>query len=249
MTYKEIYDNLAADTEKINIKKNYLLPKAIREFKKETVFPAWRWYEYKIPATRNTYIIFFYAESRNFIEKPECDYFCVHYEDKKRLVIKACAMGYKPEERPLTLIRVVRVYTSHFFERYNERFLKNNFIGSTDVACRYFSRNKNEIPIEINEKINKNLKKHGESANFGSKIRDGFCFMRSAAQNVSNKEVCENDRLEAVMFMYVTFMNESGMEDSQLSEISKNVNDTWCRCINVFQEEQSNGKIELSLES
>lgn len=247
MTYKEIYDNLAADSEKINIKKNYLLPKAIREFKKETVFPAWRWYEYKIPATMNTYIIFFYVESRNFIDKPECDCFCVHFEDKKRFVIKVDAIGYKQEGNPLSLIRLIRVYTSHFFDRYNERLLKDNSIGSTDVACRYFSRNKKEIPIEINEEINKNLKKHGESANYGSKIRDGFCFMRSAVQNVSNRGGDKNDRLEAVMFMYTTFMNEAGMEVSQLSAIGRKVNDEWSRCIKLLQEEASNGEIELTL--
>lgn len=247
MTCKEIYDNLAADIEKINIKKNYLWSRAISKFKKERIFPAWTWYEYTIPATRNTYIIFFYAESRNFIEKPEWDYFCVHYEDKKRFVIKACTMGYKQEENPLSLIRVVRVYTRHFFDKYNERLLKDNSIGSTDVACRYFSRNKKEFPIEINEEINRNLKKHGESANYGSKIRDGFCFMRSGVQNVNNRGGDKNDGLKAVMFMYMTFMNEAGMEGSQLSAIDRKVSDEYSRCIKLLQEETCNGEIELTL--
>ena len=35
MTYKEMYDNLAADLEKIKIKKEYLLPRAVKELKKE----------------------------------------------------------------------------------------------------------------------------------------------------------------------------------------------------------------------
>ena len=35
MTYKEMYDNLAADLEKVKIKEEYLLPRAVKEFRKE----------------------------------------------------------------------------------------------------------------------------------------------------------------------------------------------------------------------
>lgn len=43
MTYKEIYDNLAAEIEIIKIKKNYLWSREISKFKKERIFPAWKW--------------------------------------------------------------------------------------------------------------------------------------------------------------------------------------------------------------
>ena len=39
MTYKEMYDHLSKDLNKIRIKKDCLLPKAIKEFKKEKRFP------------------------------------------------------------------------------------------------------------------------------------------------------------------------------------------------------------------
>lgn len=35
MTYKEMYDHLAADKQKVEIKKEYLLPKAVKAFKKK----------------------------------------------------------------------------------------------------------------------------------------------------------------------------------------------------------------------
>lgn len=59
MTYKEMYDNLSKDLKKVKIREDYFLPKAIKEFKKERRFPAWRWYEYTVPASQNKYIIFF----------------------------------------------------------------------------------------------------------------------------------------------------------------------------------------------
>ena len=76
MTYKEMVDHLASDREKLQIKKDILRPKAIRELKKEKKFPAWRCYEYTVPATRNLYVIFFYAASRAFVENPIVDSFC-----------------------------------------------------------------------------------------------------------------------------------------------------------------------------
>ena len=56
MTYKEMYDNLSKDLKKVKIREDYFLPKAIKEFKKERRFPAWRWYEYTVPASQNKYI-------------------------------------------------------------------------------------------------------------------------------------------------------------------------------------------------
>ena len=69
--YKEMYDHLAADKQKVDIKKEYLLPKAIKAFRIASRFPAWELYEYKIPATNNQYIIYFYAESRTRADKPD----------------------------------------------------------------------------------------------------------------------------------------------------------------------------------
>ena len=58
MTYREMYDHLAADKYKVDIKQEYLRPKAIKAFRKTSRFPAWELYEYKIPATNNQYIIY-----------------------------------------------------------------------------------------------------------------------------------------------------------------------------------------------
>ena len=52
MTYREMYDHLAADKYKVDIKQEYLRPKAIKAFRKTSRFPAWELYEYKIPATK-----------------------------------------------------------------------------------------------------------------------------------------------------------------------------------------------------
>ena len=110
-----MYDCLAADFDKVKLKKEYLLPRVIREFKKEMKFPAWKWYEYIIPLTGNKYIIFFHVENRFSIERPKVDHFCVAYDDNSRCVIKVGVRPYLPKGGKLMALREIQVYTSHFF--------------------------------------------------------------------------------------------------------------------------------------
>ena len=86
MTYKEMYDHLAADLGKVEYRKAYYLPKAVREFRKAIKFPVWKWYEYKVPSTNNKYVIFYYAENADFVEKPTTGYFVDVFFDKQRYV-------------------------------------------------------------------------------------------------------------------------------------------------------------------
>ncbi len=250
MTYKEMYDHLASDCKKVKIKEEYLLPKAIREFKKERTFPAWRWYEYTIPSTKNKYIIFFYATNRTCIEKPVVDSFLILFDGEKRFVIQWSATVYQhTEDSPLSLIRQIHAYSSHFLERYNQRILKNKSLNSNDIACIYLSRNKVGMPITMNTKINKHLEKYGEDAKYGYRVRDGFCFACSAVEGIMSEDGdrCK-DKVDAMLILYTTFMNESDMADTQLAAIDKEHYDTWMRCVKNFQKEAKDGVITLTLE-
>ena len=246
-----MYDHLANDLKKVQIRQEYLRPKAIREFKKEKRFPSWRWYEYTIPATNNKYIIFFYVESRMHIEKPLVDSFSVIFDGNKRFVLQWLAGGYKhTEESPLSVIRQIHAYSSHFLERYNERVLKDKSLNANDIACRYLSKNKVGVPIVMNEEINKRLTKYGEGAKYGFRVRDGFCFAQSAVEGVISEDGdrCK-DKIDAMLVLYTTFMNESDMKETQLAAINKEYDTTWLRCIEVFQKEaKEDGTISLKLE-
>ena len=87
MTYKEMYDHLAADKQKVDIKKEYLRSKAVRALKKRMKFPAWELYEYTIPSTNNKYVIYFYAENRACSEKPEVGSFGIAYTGNTDLLL------------------------------------------------------------------------------------------------------------------------------------------------------------------
>ncbi len=249
MTYKEMYDNLAADYKKIKIKQDYLLPKAVKAFRKVTRFPAWQLFEYKIPATNNSYIIYFYAESRYCIEKPKVDFFCILFNENQRFVIKWDARPYQhtTDSKPI-MLRQIHAYTSHFLSRYNERFLKNKNLTSNEVACRYFSRNyvnKNPVPIKITENISRRCEEYGELCKQGFRVEDGFCLMQAIVQGEFYEDK-KKDEVDAMFLLYKTFLSASELSDEQKNAIDKECMESWIRGME-FYEQNSSLTLQLSL--
>jgi hypothetical protein len=244
-----MYDHLLADKQKVDIKKEYLLPKAIKAFRKASRFPAWELYEYKIPATNNKYIIYFYAETRTRMEKPEVGSFCILFNEKQRFVIQGGVSQYKhTPDSSLVLIRQIHAYTSHFLQRYNERILKDESLTSNEVAARYLSRNNAAImPLEQNENINRNHELYGETGQYAYRVRDGICFARTGIQGKSNEDRL-NDKIDAGFILYTTFMNESEMTDGQRSAISKEHREKWTQIASDFLKEAKDGVVTLTLE-
>lgn len=250
MTFKEMYDHLADDLEKIKFRKNTLRSKAIREFRKQCIFPAWKWYDYTIPATNNKYVIFFYAESRKDISSPKEDYYCIYYNDNKRFILQWCASCYKhTEDSPIQLLRQIHAYTCHFFERYNERIWKKQAPGlsNTEIICRYLSRNKESMPIRMNARINKRIKEYGDEAKYGYRVKDGFCFAKSWIEGVDAEGDRSKDRVDASLVLFTTFMNESDMADTQIEAINEDHITYWAECMRQMQKESKDGVLELTL--
>lgn len=251
MTYKEMYGHLEKDSVKVKIRENYFLSKAIKEFKKESRFPAYRWYEYTVPESKNKYIIFYYAESWTQIKQPKVGSFCIVYDDKcNRYVVRWGGRVYKQHiDSPLSLIREIQVYTPHFFNRYKERGLKDMSLSINEVVCMYLSRNGEGVPIEMNEEINRHLDKYGPGAKYGYRVRDGFCFVSSDIQ-ITRSEDGDNykDKHEAIYVIYRTFMNESNMKENQLLAIDRKHKDIWQQSIEDFRREAVNGVVDLVLE-
>lgn len=249
MTYKEMYDHLAIDKQKVDIKKEYLLPKAIKALKKAKKFPACEYFDYKIPTTNNQYIIFFYAQNNKQVEKPEVGSFCIVFAENKRYIIRWIAGGYKhtPESK-IILLRQIHAYTSHFFQRYNERFLKKNNLSSNEIICRFFGRNKDIMPIKINEGINRNIEKYGENGMQGFRVRDGFCFTQTAIEGkFDSNGNREKDEVDAMLILYKTYMPESIMELTQQTAIEKVYYNTWDNFFNDLQKESESESITLTL--
>lgn len=250
MKCKEMYDHLAADWKKVEYRKEYFKPKAIKELRKATKFPAWKWYEYETPQTRNKYVIFYYAENQNFIENPLTNSFVDIFFDKQRFVVKWGTSPYKhTPESPIKPLRILNVYSSHFLSRYNERFLKDDTLSSNDVACHYLSRNDISMPIEITEEINSNIDQYGEGGKEGFVVKDGLCFAQTGFEGLqSNDGNRNNDIIDAKIIIYTTFIPKSMMTEGQRSAVEKEHIEKWFQAYWEFMKEAKGGTLKLRLE-
>jgi len=250
MTFKEVYDHLANDLEKVEYRKKYYLPKAIKEFRKARQFPVWKWYEYETPHSKNKHIIYYYAEDWNSIENPKVGFFADVFFDRKRCIIRLGVSGYKhTPESPIILLRQIQVYSSHFLQRYNERYLKDKSLKSNDLVCRFLARNDIAMPIEITEDINRNIEQYGEGGKEGFIVNDGLCFAQTRLDVNSSEDGDRNkDKVNAVAILYTTFIPRYMMTEGQLFAIEKEHWEKWSQAYLNFLNEATDGTLTLRLE-
>ena len=143
-------------------------------------------------------------------------------------------MGYKHTPKcESVMLPQLHLYTSHFLQRYNERCLHNSNLTPNKIAGLYLLRNIHHmVPIEINEKINKNIDKHGDYNKHGVYVPDGFCFTKAALQYKPSEDgIKEHDEVFAVMYLYTTFVSNSELSDTQKEAIDKEHWDVLRQCI------------------
>ena len=198
MNLHEVYDTLMEEMPKLDWKRESLHSKAIKEMERSMCFQCL--YDYKIPSSNNQYIIYFY---RTHLFAPvQSGYLCILYDGSKRFVIK-----WTDWRSP-----AIHVFTSHFLQRYKERFLKQPEMTANEVAVMFLSRNSEMKPMAVDERINKHIEKYGEFAGEGFLVPDGFCF------KLSGKETLEGKAPVGISF-FTTFMPLSEMSDTQREAI------------------------------
>jgi hypothetical protein len=105
------------------------------------------------------------------------------------------------------------ILTSHFLQRYKERFLKEPELTANEVAVRFLARNRSLKPMAIDERLNKRIEEYGEYAGEGFLVQDGFCF------KLSGEEKMEGDDQPIRISFFTTFMPLSGMSTTQREAI------------------------------
>ena len=200
MNLHEVWACLTKEMPKMAWKRDALFPKTAKAFRRDGVFPAWKMYEYKLPSSNNQYIIYFYKEH------PFADilggFLLTMFDGPKRYAIK-----WTEADVPNIL-----VLTSHFLQRYKERFLKQPDLSANEVAVRYLSRNTTLRTMPINERINKHIGKYGEYAGEGYLVQDGFCFKLSGEEQKEGETTIK-------ISMFTTFLPFSDLSESQLEAI------------------------------
>lgn len=172
MNLHQVYADLTGELKKLDWKRDTLLKKAVAALRKSEVYPACVTYEYQMQASKNQYVIYFYCEYP--LANIQGGYLCILFDGNKRYVILT-GMGNVPE---------ILILTSHFLQRYKERFLKQPEMSANEVAARFLSRNRSLRVMPVDERLNKRIEEYGEFAGEGFLGQDGFCFKLSGEETI-----------------------------------------------------------------
>ena len=228
MSYKEIYDCLETDMPKLDYQREKLLPKISKAFQAENQFPNYKWVEYK-PSSGTQYLILYCAQNSLEIDDPRVRYCALVWNGNYRYVVTWMMSDYKhPTMNTFEKTPMIYAYTKHFFEQYNNRFLKNPMLSANDVVCRFLMRNYTYTPIEVNKKINRNIEYKDNSYKRGFCIRDGVCFTRFDIDGeFPDIDEIGNDKVYALCFVFTTYMNQDEMSQEQNEAIEKENQKSW----------------------
>ena len=200
MNLHQVYADLTGELKKLDWKRDALLKKAVAALRKSEEYPACVTYDYQMQASKNQYVIYFYCEYP--LADIQGGYLCILFDGNKRYVIQT-GMGNVPE---------ILILTSHFLQRYKERFLKQPEMSANEVAARFLARNRSLRVMPVDERINKRIEEYGEFAGEGFLGQDGFCF------KLSGEETIEGEDPIRISF-FTTFMPLSEMSESQRDAI------------------------------
>ena len=125
MNLHEVYSDLMGEMSKLDWKRDALLRKAVNVLRRSEEFPVSVMYDYQIQTSKNQYIIYFYREHP--LAPVLSGYLCVLFDDSKRYIIQWTNTGI-PE---------ILILTSHFLQRYKERFLRQQELSANEVAVRF----------------------------------------------------------------------------------------------------------------
>lgn len=200
MNLHEVYNDLMGEMSKLEWKRDALIRKALAAMKKSDEYPAYAMYDYQIQASKNQYIIYFHLDHP--FAPISGGYLSVLFDGSKRYI-----MQWATRDVPEIL-----VLTSHFLQRYKERFLKQPELSANEVAVRFLSRNRKLRPVPVDERISKRIEEYGEFAGEGFLAADGFCF------KLSGEETIEAEDTIRISF-FTTFMPLSEMSYSQRDAI------------------------------
>lgn len=214
--------DVCSELEHDSIKVNYMLSRykkqAVKYFKGCITFPAWVYYVYTTSDTLNTYILYFHASSKEEINNPESGHFAF-LDLKEKTIMRTYPLNFTDGRR-----RVLQEFRYHFFDRYRERALKNNQLSLAETACRFFTKDARAgILLDINENVQKSLKKYSEHAKNVILFPSGIGLGQTANlyEGVMKGDELPPDAKLMTWFYMSTFVSTEMLFENQKDELSQ----------------------------
>ena len=220
MTNLEVYNELTSELPKLKIRANTLMSKVVKEFRKIRLFPAWQCYEYIHQESKNKYLISFYSGTAKQVDNPEIDYIGLSYDTDGKVVIKWDEWCYSEDlTKGYCFIKSIGYFRGHFFSRYRERVWPNDSINPDELVCRFFTRNKRTIPIQLNDEIKQGYEKYGPFQ-YGMDVPDGICLTDQYYEGGDISMTDDNSNIVYVV-IYRTIISKSLLREGQANAIKQ----------------------------
>ncbi|MBR5918373.1 MAG: hypothetical protein IKZ83_00500, partial [Prevotella sp.] len=94
-----------------------------------------------------------------------------------------------------------------------------------------------------------NIEQYGEGATEGFIVNDGLCFTHTKLQGLQSEDGnMNNDKIDAKIIVYTTFITKSMMTDGQRSAVEKEHIEKWFQANWEILKESKGGTLKLRLE-
>ena len=204
MTYEQIYREISHDfRDVLNYYERTIKPKVCKSAQKSKLYP-WRKFDfYTHPKSRNNYVYFSIVKKHSLWKDPEPTLFC-EYEGKGGKEIITAAIW--KDRRTFQPTLMLSVFQPHFFQRYMERFLKNNELEYDKIAI-FLARNAGALQISSEAVSAKELLKDEPGYNNAALLNlDGLCLGKVSRENPN-------------IYIYKTFIPFDELFDKQNEKV------------------------------
>jgi len=225
----EAYENLAKDKDRVKYAYQKLRTKVENHIHKERKFPFWRMKEFTSRDTNNKYLLFVYVDERGEIQDILSNSFALMANRDGKSYIEFGCMPYPDPDGGYRAVRMLKVYDTHFAQRYKERILRDPNLSADEAMCRYITRNGNkEYPITLNADIQKRFEEYDTL--YALKSPDGLCFMTMYA-GIVNEEPLIAGFPDVLYYEYRTIIPWSQLAPIQQEALKKESTDSWFKLV------------------
>ena len=214
MTPVDIFNNYLQDRTKVYywIEKNK--PKVMKGFSKILSFPKYYIEDYKHTVSGVDYLLLYYQQKPKSDLQTDFIATC-SLENKKYFIAFRFCTDINKKEKTCKAVAKIDLFNGHFFERFKERYLKNDNMSIKDVIGKYFSHLTTLNYLEINDEIiNDWNTKYGEfSTVFYTNL--GICFGNNSICQPPNLPFIKGKANEVVVHEYKTFISFDMLTEQQ----------------------------------
>ena len=140
MTVQEIHKEVFDEIENLKAK----LKESPEDFKKNVLrskhFPFTKSYEFKTREKKNVFIVDFTAIKRSYWKKPILTIYGIYSRSEGKYAV---ALSVD--------LNMISIHPPHFFKRYRERIIKDDFLSNEEIIRLYFKNDWGFVGAIVNQ--------------------------------------------------------------------------------------------------